>query len=400
MTQVQDVSVLPEKFAGAEGVLQEIASQRTGLSDFGDENQYLPGLKVLLQSLNEEQGRFTAMGCHFAFEVLTETLCSRLMAVKGWKQYPECLDRPIKAPIIIVGLPRTGTTALFHLLSLDSQFQVPERWLIESPMPRPPRAEWPSYPAFQRCVKSIDQLAEIAPHFLAVHQRGADLADECLDITSQCFSTNLWGTMFSVPEYDRWWQDQGHGSEYQYLKQVLQLIGFRDDRRWLLKDPSTLLYLDVLKAVFPDISVIVTHRDPMEALPSVCSLISAPRKIMMGTDYDLKEIGSREIAIWSNAANKLRPSQVPYFGRRADVYFSDFLSQPMTVIVEIYTQLGLTLSSEAEQAMLDYIQGNGQNSDQPHHYTLDKFGLNPDEIRSRFSPYVDAFQPFTADEKR
>ena len=148
----------------AEAMLLGAASTATGLHDFGDPAEYMGGLRRLLQAIGSEV-KLTSAGRQFAFGVLLGPLMSRLHAQEGWRRRPDCLARPVTAPIIIIGLPRTGTTALHHLLSLDPQFQGPEMWLIDSPMPRPPRGTWKANPAHQQCAAVIQSLLSAAPNF-------------------------------------------------------------------------------------------------------------------------------------------------------------------------------------------------------------------------------------------
>jgi Sulfotransferase family len=372
--------------------LAAAASAWTGLHDFGDEAEYLPGLRKLLRAFDEDKVPFTAMGQQVAFGALVGPLAGRLHAVDGWKQRPDCLSKPISTPIIILGLPRTGTTALFHLLWLDPQFQGAEMWLIDAPMPRPPRETWSSNPAHQQSVTAIAGLLAIAPGFAVAHPRDPDLPDECLDIIKQCYATTLWGTMFPVPSYDAWWPQQDHPLQYRYLRRALQLIGADDHRRWLLKDPTSIMHLPALFKTFPDLSVIVTHRDPAEVIASLCSLLRGLMTPMLGDKLDMQRVAEREMAVWSRGANALVDG-IPASQRRVDVQCGDFQADPMRVVRGIYEQLGLTLSSEAETAMLQHLAKTKAQPRQPHIYTREEFGLDADRIREKFAPYIEHCRP-------
>ena len=324
------------------------------------------------------------------FGALVGPLAGRLHAVEGWKRRPDCLTRPITAPVMILGVPRTGTTALYHLLWLDPQFQGPEMWLIDAPMPRPPRDTWSDNPAHQFSAASIAALLQAAPGFAVAHPRDPNLPDECLDILKQCYANNLWGTMFPVPSYDAWWPRQDHLRQYRYLYRVLQLIGADDGRRWLLKDPTSLLHLPELLQTFPDVALIVTHRDPAEVLPSLCSLLRALHILLQGDKADVARIVERETVLWSRAANALVAAELE--GPRIDIHQRDFRAEPMRVVHDIYERLGLVLSAEAERAMRAHLAQATADPPLPHRYTPEHFGLDAKRIHERFAPYIEHFK--------
>ena len=384
----QALPAFDDNVATTEAALLGTASAITGYTDFGDEAEYLPGLRRLIQAIATEVP-MTPMGRQFAFGVLLGPLMSRLYACEGCKRRPDCLTRPVKAPVIILGLPRTGTTALHHLLSLDPQFQAPEMWLIESPMPRPPRATWANNPAHQRSVAGIEALLEAAPDFAVAHPRDADLVDEGLDIVKACYVSNAWGTYFPVPSYDDWWPQQDHGPQYCYLRRVLQLIAADDQRRWLLKDPTSIMHLPTLRATFPDALLIVTHRDPAEVVPSVSSLVRSFQSLVMGDGLDVQRLAARELEFWSRGANLL--AQAPDSGRRIDIHMRKFQANPMRTVRDVYDRLGLTLSVEAEQAMRSQLTKAQTASTPPHRYTLEEFGLDAKRIHKKFFPYIERF---------
>lgn len=385
-------SALPafdDDIARTETLLFSTATAVSGLRDFGDEEEYLPGLRRILRAVATEVN-MTPAGRHFAFAVLLGPLISRAYAVAGWKRHLEALARPLRAPVIIIGLPRTGTTALHHLLSLDPQFQGPEMWLIESPMPRPPRETWTGNPEHQRSEAGIKALLEAAPGFSVAHPRDPDLIDECLDIVKSCYLSNAWGTYFPMPSYDAWWPTQDHRPQYRYLKRVLQLIGANDERRWLLKDPTSIMHVPVLLQTFPDALLIVTHRDPAEVIPSVSSLISAFQGLLSGDALDLRRLAARELDVWSRAANILAQTDTGA-QPRVDIRMREFQSNPMQTVHAIYERLGLHLSAAAESAMRIQLQALTTDAKPPHHYTHDAFGLSAASIRERFAPYIERY---------
>src|SRR5712691_7260189 len=178
---------IPEKFAQAEAALHEAAINETGLHDFGDDD-YLPGLRILLSALDTDL-ELTRVYRERVFGSIVGVLIGRLYARKGWLEHPECLNTAIRRPPIITGIPRTGTTALHKALSMDPQFQGLQLWMAQTPMVRPPRADWERNPLFRKAVAGLAMVAEVAPLIKTIHDMVADEADECLNAMVQSFVT-------------------------------------------------------------------------------------------------------------------------------------------------------------------------------------------------------------------
>ena len=188
-------------------------------------------------------------------------------------------------------MPRTGTTALHKLLSTDPRFQVLESWLIPAPRVRPPRGHvGRPIPQFQMAQAQAEQ---IPPEFKAAHFTAPDEADECLVVLAQSFVSNLFGSTLPIPSYDDWMLSQDMHPTYARYADNLRLIGAdAPGRTWLLKDPSTLLATDALLDVLPGARVLQTHRDPLDAMASVVSVLTGVRAAMAGRDRVGASIGS------------------------------------------------------------------------------------------------------------
>ena len=196
-------------------------------------------------------------------------------------------------------MPRTGTTALHKLLSTDPRFQVLESWLIPAPRVRPPCDTWDTDPQFQMAQA---QAAQIPPEFKAAHFTAPDEADECLVVLAQSFVSNLFGSTLPIPSYDEWMLTQDMHPTYARYADNLRLIGAdAPDRTWLLKDPSTLLATDALLDVFPGARVLQTHRDPLDAMASVVSVLTGVRAAM---GFETASVVDRELALWSEATRR------------------------------------------------------------------------------------------------
>jgi hypothetical protein len=317
----------------------------------------------------------------------------RLFANKGWREKPGCLKQSVRAPLIITGIPRTGTTALHKLLSMDPQFQGLEMWLTSFPMPRPPRETWESNPLYQATVANLDAFYTALPHFRAIHNMVADEVDECLEVLKQTFVSNRYGSTFCLPAYDRWWLAQNELPSYRYHADVLRLVGSNEpEKPWLLKNPGHVWSLDALLEVFPDACVVQTHRDPVKAVPSMCSTLTAASLLGEGKPLEPSVIARRECSLWSEAMRRTIAARSRHDARRfIDVNHRDFHADPLGTVRRIYDHFGISLSSTAEARMMARITANPESSHGAHHYTLEHYGLTPASVRDTFSEYIEHF---------
>jgi hypothetical protein len=381
---------IPERFSGAEDALHATASAASGLSDFGPDS-YRTGLGQFLQALDDGP-RFAPGGREFVWQSLVGLLVSRLQLQEGLRQQPEVLQQPIRRPLIITGVPRTGTTALHKLLSVDEQFQGLEKWLTVFPQPRPPRDSWATNPHYQATAAGLEAFFAAAPQMRAAHNIVADEVDECLELLKQDFCSNLWGSSYRVPGYDRWWQAQSELPSYRRYADALRLIGANEpDKRWLLKNPGHIMQLDALLEVFPDACVVQTHRDPVKALPSLCSVLVMARGITEGRNIDLHEIGRRESDMWAAASEAAMAARERLPDRFIDVRHADFHADPMGVVRRIYAHFDIPLSAATEARMQVRIADNPEGRHGSHDYTAAQFGLDPAALRRRFARSIDQY---------
>ncbi|MFY9328623.1 MAG: sulfotransferase [Georgfuchsia sp.] len=381
----------PERFDRSEDYLHEVAIKTCGLTDFGDPG-YLMALRVLLASMDANP-RFTPEGRQLAWDALIMTLVARAYAEKGWKDYPEWRDYKISKPILITGLPRTGTTALHKLMGTDPQFQGVQNWLTTAPMPRPPFEEWATNPNFLRAMRWIHKQHEGSPDSAISHRVAADELDEDLELQRQTFVSNRWASTWYSAGYDAWWTTQDERPSFIRAFDLLKLIGCHDqDKRWLLKNPGSMGMFDWLFECAPDACVIQTHRDPVKATASICSTLQHIHVAFEGADAEIPRrlLGPRELEKWAGMLDRGAPFRARHESRFMDVYHADFHAHPMRVIGEIYDRFGLHLSAEVEQRMVARIKENpeGQGA---HNYDLDSFGLTREMILERHRGYMQRY---------
>ncbi len=380
----------PESFATAGDHLHELVACEVGSSDFGG-NDYQLGLRVLLQSMDYDP-QFSERGRRIAWGEVITALSARARAVRAMKECPGFDRHAIARPVVITGIPRTGTTALHKLMAVDPQFQGLQGWLTGAPMPRPPRGTWDAHPLFRQAVERLERRFAAVPTQRVAHDMAAEEVDECCFILRQSFVSNLWTVTWSAPTYDAWWQAQSELSAYRYLRQVLQLIGSNEpQKRWLLKNPGHIDNLDLLFETFPDALVIQTHRDPGEAIPSLCAVLMKNHPLMESGRQQARAhiMGNRETAKWAKAVTKAECVREGHRDQVIDIVHGDFHRDPMGVIRRIYAFLDLHLSPQVAAAMQQRATERPELRHGKHHYHVRDFGLTAEAIREQFGPYVD-----------
>lgn len=357
------------------------AAELTGLDDFGQQD-YLEGLRVLLASLEEEAG-LTQAGVEQARAELTEILVGRLLSERGWADHPEYADVPVERPVFITGMPRTATTALHRLLTVDPAHQGLPMWLGMAPRPRPPRSEWADDPYFRQLDGEIGAFVAERPGYLGVHHTAAAEVDECWLLMRQSLTTFFLEFSYHVPAYAEWLADQDLRPAYRRHRRNLQLIGStRADRRWVLKDLGHTLGIDALLDAYPDALIVQTHRDPTTAVASLCSLMD---KYAAGTSTVFRgdvigrtalEMTHRGLSAFAEKREKHDPAHFH------DVWFEDFAADPIGVIEGVYDRLGATLTEQTRERMRELQRADDER--RAHRYDAADFGLSPELIRDRF----------------
>jgi hypothetical protein len=370
---------------GTVGELRELAAAATGLSDFGPDD-FTDGLAVLLDSYHAEAG-LTRGGERVARAMLRGALTARLISEAAWRAHPEHAQIPVTRPLFVTGLPRTGTTALHRLLVADPAHQGLEMWLAEVPQPRPPRERWAADPVFAYIQAGCEKHHTAHPEFMGVHYMAADQVEECWQLLRQSMRSISWECLAHLPSYSAWLSTQDWTEPYRRHRRNLQLIGLPDaPKRWVLKNPSHLFALDALLAVYPDALVIQTHRDPVTAIASVCSL-TAQATAGWSEVFTGDVIGRDQLELWASglerfSAARARHDQVRFF----DVRYEDLVADPVGTAEAAYGHFGLPFTGAVADAMRGLAADGGATGVRPaHRYTLGDFGLTDADVTARFS---------------
>lgn len=381
-------SSIGEHLLDVEERLHQAAIRETGLSDFGDAG-YREALRMLLTSMRSdlkfgnEEGRRRAEGA------IVGALVGRLYSQRGWNRHPGCLANAVRNPIIITGAPRTGTTALHKLLSMDPQFQGIENWLVRTPMPRPPSTTWDDILEYRQSIRDLEAFYRAVPGMKAAHDMVVREVDECLIIMAQTFVSNLYPSMMPLPTYDAWLAKQTLRPSFERYADNLRLIGMNDtERRWLLKNPSHVASLAALLDVFPDACIVHTHRDPRVSMASHVHQLMMVQRTIAGEHASQQKLNERECEFWSTALRNALRVRKQRPGAFCDVEHEEFLAAPMQTVERIYSHLDVPLSTEARKRMSVWLLANPQHKHGEHRYSAGELGVGEEVVSAFFKDYM------------
>jgi len=375
--------------------LMSAARRGTGLGDFGDD-RFLEPLRVLCDSL-EAEAALNLVGRFNVRLQLFGLLRTRLRATRLRSRHPEILETPVERPIVIVGLPRTGTTFLQRLLAQDAGLRHLPYWEALAPLPlkdceHPPQRA--ADPRVRRAEQSLAFLHRIAPEMISMHEMETSAPDEEIWLMAASFASMLFEAGYFVPSYGEWFAEADVTWAYRELVSMLQVLQWytRDSapQRWLLKSPQHLAKLPSLLAVMGDATVVQTHRDPVTVTASLASMVSYGAR--MNTDRpDPARIGHH----WAHRVESLLRSSVrdrPLGDQRfVDVMFPDLLADPIGETKRIFDAAGRELAPDTERSMRAWLEANPRGKHGSHRYRLEDFGLDRQERRTALQFYSDAF---------
>jgi hypothetical protein len=380
----------PPRFADLEQKLHDDARKTVGFDNFGDMS-YREPLGVLLEAYDRE-AKLTPFGRMLVEQQLGGLLQNRLEAERAWRRDPTILGIDIARPIFILGLPRTGTTALHHLLGQDPGIQTLEYWLAAAPQPRPPREEWEQHPNFKRAARDLKMTYWLDPSLKAIHWMTPDGPEECRHLLSQTFTDDTFDCNATIPSYSAWYAACDMRPTYAQHRRLLQLIGSpTPDRRWVLKYPVHMRNLGAVLDTYPDACFIYCHRDPAKVLPSLCSLVAGWRAISEG-EVDRAALARWQMEVWAAGmehAIEVRRSLDP--GRFFDLSHAEVVSDAVGAVKRIYAHFGVPLSEEAERRLRAHREHNPPGKHGEHRYTLEEFGLTTTMIHDRYAAYLERF---------
>lgn len=376
-----------------EDALLAEARRNTGLSDFGGEG-FREGLRVFLRAVEAEAQ------LHFVGRALTRgdvlnLLENRLHMADWCRRYPEIDAVQIEKPLFIMGLPRTGTSILHELLAQDPANRVPLHWEVRTPCPPPEMVSFESDPRIERAHRAIRLWTEIVPEYDAMHELGGALPVECIFLTQHEFRSEQLAGTHQVPSYAAWLAGADQRPAYAFHKRMLQLLQWRCAReRWVLKAPSHLTALDALISVYPDARIVWTHRDPLQVMGSVASILFATawvRSDAVDGDRVLSWFDGATCAALLDNATRLRDSGIVPQAQCADLLYQDLVRDPLAAIRALYAGFDMPLRPQAEARMRAYLAARPKDKHGAHRYSFESTGRDRASERQRFAAYQARF---------
>jgi hypothetical protein len=370
--------------------LEAAAREETGLTDFGD-GFHREGLERLVASMNAE-GDLTETGEMMQRIRLGAHLTARLRVERTYAEHPEIDEQVVEGPVFVIGLPRTGTTALSQLVASDPQFRSLRLWESGSPVPPPEAATQHTDPRIAETEAGLAMMNEAFPLMQTMYHSEATTATECQDLMGMSFRTAHFDGSARVPSYMAWVVDCDMRGTYEYHRRVLRLLQWHcPPRLWHLKTPVHMFALDDLLAAYPDARFLWSHRDPAAVLGSVCSLVHYTRSWSSDRD-DAAELGPEMLERWAVAVERAMDFRARVGDERfADVPFTALQDDPVQAIAAAYERIGLAFSDRSRAAVTDWASHHQPGSHGSHRYELADFGIDAESIRARFAPYVQTY---------
>ncbi|MEE3239340.1 MAG: sulfotransferase [Pseudomonadota bacterium] len=372
------------------------AKQRTGLTDFGD-NDYLAGLDKLIKS-TESEAKLSQIGKIAAKAALIDNLANRMLMVDFIKRNPAVKEEIISQPMFIMGLPRTGTTILHAIIAEANEHRAPRLWEMQRPFPPPAKNAADNEARILELEKNAAVLDILAPEMKLKHESNPRLVEECLPWMATSFFQEQFSTVYRLPSYRQWYLNADPKPAYQWHKLYLQYMQFiakkngQTPQRWILKSPAHLPFIEAILSTYPDAVMVQTHRDPLKVLASACSLLSTLRGAFSDA-IDPVQIGEEESQFYSTILNRGMAARqaVEIEGQFYDFQFDDVIHRPVDGIADLFQHFNLNLTDESRGKMQSFINSRPRTMHGKHVYTMEQFGLTEEKHGPLFNDYRKKF---------
>ncbi len=373
-----------------ESVLDE-ARSTTGLDDFGADD-FRPGLAALLRTYDENA--FSEKGRRRNRRRVIQLLATRLRVEAAFRSYPEIRERKIVRPMVLTGLPRSGTSALFNLLAIDAAARPLRLWETQFPEPR---EDWSEAtrgapdPRRDAIEAHYAKGREKNPDFTKIHYTSADTPEECVLLHAYALNGVQMGIEVMMEPYGSWYRAQDLRPMYAYQRDLLKMLDWqRPGQRWLLKAPAHMWGIDALIETFPDVAIVWSHRNPLACVASICSMthaLGATRE-----NVDKRELGTAVLDFYATSLERgLAARDAADPARFVDVTHDAFVDDSLAIVERIYAHFDLPLDADSRRAMREHVDANPKGKHGSHDYGVEEYGLSPADMLERFGPYVERF---------
>jgi hypothetical protein len=360
--------------------LMEIAREKTGLSDFGDDG-FREGLEVFVNSLLHDAdlspiGRIGIRG------MIVTLLSNRLRVAEARRREPSRFESTLNPPVVITGTPRSGTTFLHRLLAEDGSFRTLPLWRLFKPVSRDPEG------AVRREVdRTLWLRRRLTPHLDRKHFVRSDSAEECIWLMNTSFTSHGLWVAAPVYGYLEWLGKQDRNLAYrEYVELLRYFQSEQPDRCFLLKAPSHAGSLEALQDALPAVRIVQLHRDPVEVCSSLCSLFATLHSAVTRR-LDLKRLGRTTLNLLLQESKRNLAARCKLVRPVLDIRYPDLLADPLATVKTIYGYLGSDWDRALEERIVRHLRDHPQGRHGRHLHDLATFGLSRQEIVRLFAPY-------------
>lgn len=369
--------------------MMDEAATATGLSDFGGDH-WRKGLEAYLDS-SAREATLTEPARDAMHAIFVGRLKQRLLIADCLRRHPEIDAQPDGQTVSITGLPRTGTTALCNILSLDDAFRSLRKWEQINPCPPPVLGEEEHDPRRLALVAEYEEMARTQPEMMAMHLWDADATEEDVFLLNLDFHGQ--NATFPVLSYHKWWREADLTETFAFHRRVTRLLQWkRPPNDWFFKAPAHNFHMEALRSAYPGTKFICTHRDPSKSIPSAISFINALLPPGSGLFEDKHFFGRHNaehlrVGVERAMAARKRIGEENFM----DVHHRDFIRDPFGTLEKIYAFLGRDFRPEARAKMEAWHAQNRSGAHGAHHYTAEEYGLTREGLREAFAPYIARF---------
>ena len=372
-----------------EEALVQAAVKETGLTDFGN-SYHREGLLRLLESV-ENDAALHLSGQVACREAIVGSLINRLLLTEACKQTPEIFRKPLKSPIIVLGLPRSGTTFLHRLLAMDPAHRAVPWWELARPLPGADSDEQPDRrrQVFQ---KKLRRRQKMLPDLDRKHYTRVDSPEECIWLLASTFLSPLFWAFAPVYGYLDWYKNQDRLQAYYEYRLLLQVLQAADPtRRLVLKSSTHTGAVETLLQTVPGSLLIQTHRNPVETSASLASLFYSLHS-RMTERLDVRRMTDAILSFHEHQIARNLAARDVHPGALFDVYYDRLVADPIGTVRGIYDHYGLAWSEDFEERLNYYLQGNPRGKHGAHRYAPENFGQTGKAISERFAAYIERFE--------
>lgn len=357
------------------------------------------GLAALVNSMVDES-QLNTIGRLGARGMLTSLIGNYVTLLDWFEKHPEEESEVIEKPLFIVGLPRTGTSAMHGLLATDPNSRSPLFWEVNTPLPRPHPDHHLDDPRIAKMEEQLLMQYKMAPGFAAIHKMDATMPQECSASMHQMMYGITLSLMWYVPSYRKWFMDADAEPSLRFHKRFLQMLQATEPdtrpeiKRWLLKTPGHLGTLPAIFKLFPDAQIVFTHRNPVDVIGSVCSFVWTLSGMFTDKGQDPALIGEEQATAWNQLLQlgmRDRALLSAHQDQFHDIYFDDVVKDPFGTVLGVYEKFGITPPTDMQQRMQQYLDDSPRGKHGKHEYSLADYCLTEENERQRFAAYIERF---------